>query len=477
MKACSRTQTRRFRARPARFLAGLLFWIALLGAAPARAELFVADSFTLPNGLEVVVLPKHLAPVVYQILVYKAGAADGAIGKNGVAHFLEHLMFKGTARFGDGEFTRQVNLHGGEDNAFTNQDVTAFHQTIAKPDLPMIMEMEADRMTGLQLSDPVVLPERDVIIEERHQRIENDPGSQLSEMLNAVLYLNHPYRLPVIGWKHEMETYTTKDALDFYQSHYAPNNAVLVIAGDVTTDEVKALAEKYYGPIAKKDIPARQRLSEPQAYAPRRVTLESEFVSQPSVSRIYQAPSYRTAQGDQAYALQVLDEILGGNNVGRLYRRLVVEQALADYVGSSYDPSAYDVGSFAFWGAPRQGVTVEKIEQAIDDEIAKVLKDGVTDQEVADAKRRLEISAVKSRDSLSGAATLVATRIATGSTLAEIQSWPDRIGAVTAADVEAAARLVLVPNNSATGLLLPKPGAPAGQAPAQPPAPIGGGIQ
>jgi zinc protease len=477
LKACSRTQTRRFRARPARFLAGLLFWIALLGAAPARAELFVADSFTLPNGLEVVVLPKHLAPVVYQILVYKAGAADGAIGKNGVAHFLEHLMFKGTARFGDGEFTRQVNLHGGEDNAFTNQDVTAFHQTIAKPDLPMIMEMEADRMTGLQLSDPVVLPERDVIIEERHQRIENDPGSQLSEMLNAVLYLNHPYRLPVIGWKHEMETYTTKDALDFYQSHYAPNNAVLVIAGDVTTDEVKALAEKYYGPIAKKDIPARQRLSEPQAYAPRRVTLESEFVSQPSVSRIYQAPSYRTAQGDQAYALQVLDEILGGNNVGRLYRRLVVEQALADYVGSSYDPSAYDVGSFAFWGAPRQGVTVEKIEQAIDDEIAKVLKDGVTDQEVADAKRRLEISAVKSRDSLSGAATLVATRIATGSTLAEIQSWPDRIGAVTAADVEAAARLVLVPNNSATGLLLPKPGAPAGQAPAQPPAPIGGGIQ
>jgi zinc protease len=477
LKAFSRTHPRRISARPARLLAGLLFCVALLGQVPARAELFVADSFTLPNGLEVVVLPKHLAPVVFQILVYKTGAADGAIGKNGVAHFLEHLMFKGTARFGDGEFTHQVNLHGGEDNAFTNQDVTAFHQTIAKPSLPMIMEMEADRMTGLQLTDPVVLPERDVIIEERHQRIENDPGSQLGEMLNAVLYLNHPYRLPVIGWKHEMETYSTKDAVDFYQAHYAPNNAVLVIAGDVTTDEVKALAEQYYGPIAKKEIPERKRLSEPQAYAPRRVTLESEFVSQPSVSRIYQAPSYRTAQGSQAYALQVLDEILGGNNVGRLYRRLVVEQALADYVGSSYDPSAYDVGSFTFWGAPRQGIPLEKIERAIDDEIGKVLKDGVTDQEVTDAKRRLEIAAVKSRDSLSGAATLVATRIADGSTLAEIQSWPDRVGAVTAADVVAAARLVLVPNNSATGILQPKPGAPAGQAPATPPAPIGGGIQ
>jgi zinc protease len=274
-----------------------------------------------------------------------------------------------------------------------------------------------------------------------------------------------------------MQAYTTQDAIDFYGKFYAPNNAVLVIAGDVTTDEVKALAEKYYGPIAKKELPERKRLSEPQAYAPRRVTLESEFVSQPSVSRIYQAPSYRTATGNQAYALQVLDEILGGNNVGRLYRRLVVEQGLADYVGSSYDPGAYDVGSFAFWGAPRRDVPLDKIEAAIDDEIAKVLKDGVTDQEVADAKRRLEIAAVKSRDSLSGAATLVATRIADGSSLAEIQAWPDRIGAVTAADVLAAARLVLVPNNSATGVLLPKPGAAGGQAPAAPPAPIGGGIQ
>jgi zinc protease len=481
LKACSRTHPRRSGGRPARLLAGLLFCIALptatLATASARADLFVADSFTLPNGLEVVVLPKHLAPVVFQVMVYKVGAADGAIGKNGVAHFLEHLMFKGTQRFAAGEFTHQVNLHGGEDNAFTNQDVTAFHQSIAKRDLPMIMDMEADRMTGLQLTDPVVLPERDVIIEERHQRIENDPGSQLSEMLNAVLYLNHPYRLPVIGWRHEMETYSTKDAVDFYQAHYAPNNAVLVIAGDVTTDEVKALAEKYYGPIAKKDVAARQRLSEPQAYAPRRVTMESEFVSQPSVSRLYQAPSYRTAQGNQAYALQVLDEILGGNNVGRLYRRLVVEQALADSIGSNYDPSPYDVGTFAFWGAPRQGGSVEKIEAAIDDEIAKLLKDGVTDQEVADAKRRLQIAAVKSRDSLSGAATLVATRIADGSTLAEIQAWPDRIGTVTAADVLAAAKLVLVPNNSATGTLLPKPGAVAGQAAAPQPAPVSGGIQ
>jgi zinc protease len=463
--------------RPAGWLAGLLFCATLAVAAPSRADLFVADTFTLDNGLQVVVLPKHLAPVVYQILAYKAGAADGAPGKNGVAHFLEHLMFKGTQKFGNGVFSREIDRRGGNDNAFTNQDVTAYHQQIAKRDLPLIMEMEADRMTNLVLSDPIVLPERDVIIEERHQRIENNPGAQLGEMMDAVLFLNHPYRLPIIGWQHEMQTYTTQDAIDFYQKHYAPNNAVLVIAGDVTTEEVKALAEKYYGPIPKKDVAPRLRLQEPEAYAPRRVTLESPFVNQPAVSRSYQAPSFRTAEGNQAYALQVLDEILGGNNVGRLYRRLVVDQALADYAGCNYDASPYDQGSFAFWGAPRKGVKIERIEQAIDAEIADLLKNGVTDQEVADAKNRMEISAVKSRDSLSGAAQFVATRIATGSSLQEIQDWPDRIKEVTAADVLAAAKAVLVPNNSATGLLLPKPGAVPGAPPPTAPAPIGGGIE
>ena len=477
MKDCSRRIAKRSRVRPAAWLAGLLFCTALIFAQPSRAELFVADTFTLDNGLEVVVLPKHLAPVVYQILVYKAGAADGAPGKNGVAHFLEHLMFKGTKKVAPGAFSREVDKRGGDDNAFTNQDVTAYHQQIAKRDLPLIMEMEADRMANLQLSDPVVLPERAVIIEERHQRIENNPGAQLGEMMDAVLFLNHPYRLPIIGWRHEMETYTTQDAIDFYQKHYAPNNAVLVIAGDVTTEEVKALAEKYYGPVARKEVPPRLRLQEPEAYTPRRVTLESEFVDQPAVSRSYQAPSYRTAEGNQAYALQVLDEILGGNNVGRLYRSLVVDQGLADYAGCNYNASPYDVGSFAFWGAPRQGVKVEQIEQAIDAEIAKLLQNGVTDQEIADAKRRMEIAAVKSRDSLSGAAQFVATRIATGSSLADIQAYPDRIKQVTAADVLAAAKAVLVLNHSVTGRLLPKPGAVPGAPPPTPPAPIGGGIQ
>jgi zinc protease len=454
-----------------------MFSAALVLSAPLRADLFIADTFTLDNGLEVVVLPKHLAPVVYQILVYKLGAADGAPGKNGVAHFLEHLMFKGTKKVAPGAFTREVDRRGGSDNAFTNQDVTAYHQQIAKRDLAMIMEMEADRMNGLQLSDPIVLPERGVIIEERRQRTENNPGAQLGEMMNAALFLNHPYRLPIIGWLHEMEGYTTQDAIDLYEARYAPNNAVLVIAGDVTTEEVKALAEKYYGPIPKKDVAPRQRLQEPEAYAPRRVTLESVFVDQPSVSRIYQAPSYRTAAGNQAYALQILDEILGGNNVGRLYRRLVVDQGLADYAGSSYDASPYDSGTFAFYGAPRQGGKVEAIEQAIDAEIAKLLKDGVTDQEVTDAKKRMEISAVKSRDSLSGAARLVGQRMASGSSLADVQAWPDRIQQVTAADVLAAAKAVLVLNRSVTGMLLPKPGAAEGAPPPTLPAPIGEGIQ
>ncbi len=463
------------RIGPALLVAGLLF-LAAGPARPAAAKVFDAETFTLANGLEVVVLPNHLAPVAFQILAYKIGAADGLPGKNGLPHFLEHLMFKATQKLAAGQFTREIDRRGGTDNAFTGQDYTAFHQEIAKADLPMIMEMEADRMTNLQLTDAVVLPERDVIVEERHERVENDPGAQLGEMLNASLYLNHPYGLPVLGWKHEMEGYTTADALDFYRSRYAPNNAVLVIAGDVTAAEVKTLAEKFYGPIPRRDVPPRQRLQEPEHYAASRVTLKSPFVEQPSMTRLYLASSYRrsadtigseaVASGTDPYALQVLSEIMGDASVGRLYRRLVVEQGIAESAGCFYDPAVYDLGTFGFWGSPREWIDIGRIEQAIDAEIALLLKDGVTQDELDRAKRRLTIDAVKARDSLGGAARLVATRIAAGSSLDEVQAWSDRIQAVTTEDVLQAARKTLIETRSATGTLLPANGVkPGGKAP------------
>jgi zinc protease len=452
-------------ARPAAKAAGLLLGAALFLASPqpGRADIFEAHEFTLDNGLQVVVVPNHLAPVVVQAVVYKVGAADGLPGKNGIAHFLEHLMFKGTKTLAPGQFSKEIDKRGGSDNAYTSQDVTVYHQEIAKEHLDLVMRMEADRMANLQLTDPVVLPERDVILQERAERIGNEPGAQLREAMDAALYLNHPYRLPVIGWRHEMQQYTTADALAFYKRFYRPNNAVLVVAGDVTLAEVRALAEKFFGPVPRGEPVTRQRLQEPPPVAPRRISLAHERVRQPYLVRNYLAPSYRTAEGNEGYALTVLAEILTGGTAGRLYRSMVIEDQLALGIDSGYDGGPYDVGRFSFYGTPRQGGDLDALEKALDQEIADLLKNGVTDQEVADAKRRLQIEAVKARDSISGPAFMVAEALGKGRTLADVQAWPERIGAVTAADVLSTAQRYLRPENSVTGTLLPKPAQAASQ--------------
>jgi len=457
---------------PAAICAGLSF--SPLFVAPAQADLFEAKTFTLKNGMEVVVLPKHLAPVVFQVVVYKVGAADGEKGKNGVAHFLEHLMFKATKKLKAGQFSQDVDRVGGTDNAFTNQDMTAYHQEFAAEHLPQFMAAEADRMVNLQLDDKVVLPERDVILNERGQTVESDPGSRLSEAMNAAIFQNHPYGLPIIGWRHEMETYTTQDAVDFYKRWYAPNNAILIVAGDVTPEQVEKLAEKNFGKLAARKIPTRDRLMEPPPEAARRLSLSSPEVEHPSVWRRYMTESYRTARltkGDNnAYALSVLSEVMGGGAVGRLYRQLVIEQHIAIGAGASFGGDARDYGSFTFYASPRDPADLGKAEAAIDAEIAKLLKDGITAEELTAAKNRLLLDAAKARDSLNGPALLVAEALAGGETMADIQAWPDRINAVTIEDVMLAAKAVLTPENSVTSTLLPdasgEEAAPADGAPA-----------
>ncbi len=442
--------------RPAALCAGLSF--CLMAPLPAVAQMFDAESFTLENGMEVVVLPRHLAPVVYQVVVYKVGAADGEPGKNGIAHFLEHLMFKATEKMAAGQFSQDVDRLGGTDNAFTNQDMTAYHQEIAAEHLPLIMAAEADRMVNLRLDDSVVLPERDVILNERGQTVESDPGSRLVEAMTAAIYQNHPYGLPIIGWRHEMEGYTTEDALRFYRRWYAPNNAILVVAGDVTPAQVKALAEKNFGPLQARTLPARARLQEPPAEAPRRLALASPEVEHPSIWRRYLAPSYRTAaESDRTapYALSLLSEILGGGAVGRLYRRLVIDESLALSAGASFNGDPRDYGSFTFYASPRDPADLGKAEAALDAEIALLLKDGISEAELAEARNRLLMEAAKARDSLNGPALLVAEALASGETMADIQAWPDRIKAVTVEDVMRAARAVLREENSVTATLTP----------------------
>ncbi|MGB8274887.1 MAG: pitrilysin family protein [Alphaproteobacteria bacterium] len=427
------------------------------GLGHARAKVFGPETFTLKNGLQVVVVTNHRVPVVTHMVWYKVGAADEAPGESGLAHFLEHLMFRGTGKQAPGEFSRVVARNGGRDNAFTTQDYTAYFEHVARDRLEIVMRMEADRMTNLHLTDKVVLPEREVVLEERRSRIENDPGSLLNEAMSAALYYNLPYRDPVIGWNHEIQELTTEKATAFYKQFYAPDNAVLVIAGDVTAADVRPLAEKYFGGIPSRPIRPRVRPQEPEHHAALRVTLKDPRVGQPVWLREYLAPSYREGDTKHAYALQVLAELLGGGTSSRLYRSLVVEQKLAAAAVASYDPTDYDLGEFAIQVSPRAGVELSRIETAVDAEIAKLVSEAAPADEVERAKKSMLADAVYARDSMPAAARIIGTALTTGSTVEDVESWPDRIGAVTVAQVQAAARDVLVLRNSVTGELLAEP--------------------
>lgn len=436
----------------------LVLFLALLLVAPAaRAKLFNAETFTLANGLQVVVIPNHRAPIATQMLWYKAGAADEPRGESGAAHFLEHLMFRGTKETPPGAFSRIVAENGGNDNAFTTHDYTAFYQNVAADRLPLVMKLEAERMSDLVIDAKVVEPERKVIIEERHMRVDDNPAALLDEQVATALFLHHPYRNPVIGWENEMRSLTVAGERAFYRTWYAPNNAVLVIAGDVTAARVRALAEEYYGPIPARAVPAHDRVAEPPKVAAVRLVMKSDRVAETRWSRSYLAPSYTAGETRYAYALDVLAEVLGGGATARLYKGLVVDQGLALSAGAFYDPDVRDLAVFGFYATPKTGVPLPRFEAALGAIVKAVLTQGVTAEEVARAKKRMEADVVYARDSLDGPARIVGTALATGRTLDAVESWPERIDAVTVADVNAAARLVIRDDIAVTGVLLPRP--------------------
>ncbi|MBM3571411.1 MAG: insulinase family protein [Alphaproteobacteria bacterium] len=442
----------------ARLWCGLLALAALLSMAlPVRSAVYNPESFTLANGLQVVVVSNHRVPIVTHMVWYKVGAADEPPGKSGIAHFLEHLMFKGTKSHAPGAFSKEIARNGGRENAFTGADYTGYFQDVAADRLELVMRMEADRMANLVILDAEVAPEREVILEERRSRTDNSPAAQLREHAQAALYLAHPYRIPIIGWEHEIRGLTARDAADFYERHYAPNNAILVVAGDVSAARVRELAEQYYGPIPPKAIAPRVRVSEPPHLSPRRVSLESARAGRPSWTRSYIAPSHRKGETQHAYALQVLAQILDGGATSRLYKALAVEAKIVNSVSAYYDPGAYDYGSFGFSATPRLGGKIEEVEAAIDGEIARLLAQGVTEDEVARAIKQLQAAAVFARDSMRGAARALGGALVVGRTIDDVENWPERIGAVTKAEVDAAARYVLKLTHSVTSLLLPKP--------------------
>lgn len=429
--------------------------LGLLVARPAPAQMFNPETFTLRNGMQVVVIPNHRVPIVSHMVWYKVGSADEVSGKSGLAHLFEHLMFKGTPTVPPGQFSKIVAKNGGRDNAFTSSDYTAYYQNVAADRLELVMGMEADRMKNLVLDEANFQTERAVVLEERSQRTDNSPSALLSEQMEAALYLNHPYQRPVIGWGAEIAALTRDEAVAFYRRWYAPNNAILVVAGDVTAETVRPLAEKYYGGLEPADTPARVRLKEPPPVSARRVVLSDARVRQPSWSRLYLAPSYNWGDTDMAYPLQVLAEVVGGGTTSRLYRSLVVEQGLAASASAYYDATAVDSATFSVSASPRPGMPMDRLEAAVEKEIARVAAEGIPADEVARAKSRLRAAVVYARDSLHTGARVLGEALATGQTVAQVEEWPQRIGAVTPEQVALAARTVLDEKASVTGLLLP----------------------
>src|ERR1700749_3592914 len=444
---------------PHRFAASIFAALVLFTTSAFAQSALTSDppeTFTLKNGLQVIVIQDHRTPVVTQMVWYKVGSADETPGKSGLAHFLEHLMFKGTEKHPAGEFSQTVLKVGGNENAFTSNDYTGYFQRVPREKLPLMMEFEADRMTGLILKDENVLPERDVVLEEYNMRVANNPEARLSEQIMAALYLNHPYGRPVIGWHQEIEKLDREDALAFYKRFYAPNNAILVIAGDVEANEVRPMAERTFGAVAAQPAipPKRIRPQEPEPAAPRTVTLSDPRVEQPGLRRYYLVPSAATAAAGESAALDVLAQLMGGGSNSYLYRRLVVDRSLAVNAGAAYQGVSLDATQFSVSAAPRPGVSFVQIEQAIDEVIADIAQNGVRAEDLERVKTQLIAETIYAQDNQATLARWYGGALTTGLSIDDIRSWPDRIRAVTAEQVRTAAATWLDKKRSVTGYLI-----------------------
>lgn len=454
------TPTDRHRRRAPAWIA-LGFAATTSAAGPALAEVFNPQMFTLDNGMRIALIENQAMPAVAHYVYYGVGSADEALGQSGLAHLFEHLMFKGTPNHPGDEFSQTIARVGGDENAFTTWDYTGYYQVVAPEHLGTMMEMEADRMTNLVLTPEVIDGERLVVYEEFATRIGNNPSSWLGLETRAALFSHHPYRIPIIGYMDELAEVDYDDIIAFYETWYAPSNAVAAIAGPVTLNELRALAENTYGRIEPRDTPPQAWVEEPAHYAERRVILREPTVGQASWVRYYPAPTYLYGASEHAYPLQVLAEILGSGTDSRAYQSLVLDQGLAVGAGAGYDSSATGPGTFVVYGTPPvtgdDEAAVAAIEAGFDAEIALLLTDGVTQEEVDAAIKQMQADAIFVRDSLTAGARIVAEALITGRTIEEVEAWPDRIGAVTAEEVNAAAAAIFERKNSVTGIALPQP--------------------
>nr|WP_245190782.1 pitrilysin family protein [Jannaschia formosa] len=412
-------------------------------------------TFTLPNGMDAIVIEDHRAPLVVHMVWYDVGSADEPPGKSGLAHYLEHLMFKGTDELEPGEFSATVEAQGGSDNAFTSQDYTGYFQRVAADRLGLMMKMEADRMRDLQLDSEDFLTERDVVEEERAQRVDSDPGALFAEQRNAIQYMNHPYGIPIIGWQHEVSQLTLEDAIEFYREHYAPNNATLIVAGDVDPAEVERLALEHYGPVEPNPaLGARLRPSEPPQVIPRRATFEDERVSNPYVIRTYLAPERDPGAQEEAAALTILAQVLGGSSQTSIMgRTLEQDEGTALYTSAFYNGTSLDDTTFGLVVMPVPGRSLEDAEADMDRMISLLLEEGIDDAQLDRIKTQVRAGEIYGRDSLQGRARTYGVGVTSGLTVEDVQAWPRILEAVTEEDILAAAERLFDPKKSVTGYL------------------------
>ena len=409
--------------------------------------------------MQVLVIPDHRAPVVTQMVWFKVGGVDDPPGVSGLAHFFEHMMFRGTKTIPGDEYSQIIAKNGGDENAFTTHDFTAFYEQIASDRLKLAMDLEADRMANLDLSDNSVSTERDVVLEERRMRVDNNPQALLGEQMAAALHLSHPYGRPVIGWSEEVRRIDRVSAQDFYDHHYAPNNATLIVAGDVTPDQVRNLAQSEYGKVAAREIPPRAEFSEPPRIAETRITVQRPDARVPIFTRTYRVPSYAQAAPGQAEGLELLSQIMGGDQTAALYRILVEQKKLASDAGCNYDGFTRDAAEFSVYGVPRPGVSLETLEKAIDQVIQGFTAGAANAGDLTRAKTQLVASVTYRRDSQMAMATAYGTALMIRLTVDDVNKWPARIGAVDGNGVRKAAQ-TLNKRDAVTAYLLPMPAAP-----------------
>lgn len=416
------------------------------------------ESFSLENGMEVVIVPDHRTPVVVHSVWYKAGAADEPVGKTGIAHMLEHMMFKGTDNIPAGEFSKIIARNGGKDNAFTSKDYTAYYQKISRDKLELVMQMEADRMVNLNISNETFQSERDVVLEERRLRVENKPIQRFFEKLNAVHYGDHAYAHPVIGWREDIENYALADALGWYKSNYGPNNATLVLVGDVTRVQAEPLVRKYYAPLAAREVNKNKIEPLPLSSKPLRFEKVDPEVQVPVFYRMYRAPSHFAGIANQPVdvnevnALALMTQILGGNDTSLMYEVLVKELQLADSASASYNAVARGEETINLFVQPKPGVSLAEIEAALDTLIERFKTTPVA-LELVRARARFLADDVFTRDDPFTTAYRMGRWLMAGGAPGSFDEWQTQIKQVTPAGVQAVARKYLDINHSTSATL------------------------